>query len=171
MIIFKCIFSGDEMFTDAYNFAVTDDGCFYEVEGKMVSRVDKFDDRLIGANASAEDAAEQTDAYCATGVDLVLGSSLAATPPYSKKEYVAYVKCYLKSLEARLQRDHPDRVAAFKLAAGKGVKRILSDFKNFEFYKGESMHEEGLVALLNFREDGVTPYMLFFKDGLEQEKF
>ena len=27
-----------------------------------------------------------------------------------------------------------------------------------------------MVALMNFREDGVTPYMLFFKDGVVEEK-
>ena len=27
-----------------------------------------------------------------------------------------------------------------------------------------------MVALLNFREDGLTPYMLFFRDGLVEEK-
>lgn len=32
------------------------------------------------------------------------------------------------------------------------------------------MNPEGSIGLLDFREDGVTPYMLFFKDGLETEK-
>lgn len=32
------------------------------------------------------------------------------------------------------------------------------------------MNPDGMVALLDFREDGVTPYMIFFKDGLEIEK-
>ena len=27
-----------------------------------------------------------------------------------------------------------------------------------------------MVVLMNYREDGVTPYMLFFKDGLIEEK-
>ena len=27
-----------------------------------------------------------------------------------------------------------------------------------------------MCALMDFREDGVTPYILFFKDGLEEEK-
>lgn len=27
-----------------------------------------------------------------------------------------------------------------------------------------------MIALMNFREDGITPYMLFFKDGLVEEK-
>lgn len=26
------------------------------------------------------------------------------------------------------------------------------------------------VVLLNYREDGVTPYMTFWKDGLKEEK-
>lgn len=33
-------FSGDEMFTDSYKMKVTDDGIFYEVEGK-VSKTEK----------------------------------------------------------------------------------------------------------------------------------
>lgn len=32
------------------------------------------------------------------------------------------------------------------------------------------MNPDGMVGLLNFREDGITPYMLFYKDGLEVEK-
>ena len=35
---------------------------------------------------------------------------------------------------------------------------------------GEKMNPEGMCALMDFREDGVTPYILFFKDGLEEEK-
>lgn len=33
------------------------------------------------------------------------------------------------------------------------------------------MSPEGMVGMLDYREDGVTPYMLFFKDGLISEKF
>lgn len=32
------------------------------------------------------------------------------------------------------------------------------------------MDPDGMVALLNYREDGVTPYFTFFKDGLAVEK-
>ena len=38
------------------------------------------------------------------------------------------------------------------------------------FYTGESMNPDGMVALLNYREDGVTPYFVFWKDGLKEEK-
>lgn len=32
------------------------------------------------------------------------------------------------------------------------------------------MNPEGMVGLLDYREDGITPFMLFFKDGLLVEK-
>ncbi|KAJ3153014.1 hypothetical protein HK101_001771 [Irineochytrium annulatum] len=32
------------------------------------------------------------------------------------------------------------------------------------------MNPDGMVALLNYREDGTTPYFTFFKDGLKAEK-
>lgn len=32
------------------------------------------------------------------------------------------------------------------------------------------MNGDGMVGLLDYREDGITPYMLFFKDGLIVEK-
>lgn len=41
---------------------------------------------------------------------------------------------------------------------------------SLKFFVGENMNPDGMVALLDFREDGVTPYMIFFKDGLEIEK-
>ena len=54
-------------------------------------------------------------------------------------------------------------------AAGQ-IKHILANFKNYQFFTGENMNPGGMVALLDYREDGVTPYMIFFKDGLEMEK-
>jgi len=32
------------------------------------------------------------------------------------------------------------------------------------------MNPEGMVALLNYRADGVTPYFTFWKDGLKEVK-
>lgn len=33
------------------------------------------------------------------------------------------------------------------------------------------MNPAGIVGALNYYEDGITPYMLFFKDGVVSEKF
>ena len=50
------------------------------------------------------------------------------------------------------------------------VKKILENFKDYEFLVGESMNPDAMVALLNYREDGITPYLTYFKDGLNEEK-
>ena len=60
--------------------------------------------------------------------------------------------------------------AAFQANAQKEAKKIMENFKEWDFYLGESVSTDGMVALLGFREDGVTPFMLFWKHGLVEEK-
>ncbi|KAI8492860.1 tRNA 2'-phosphotransferase [Branchiostoma belcheri] len=101
IIIFKDVFTGDEMFSDIYKVKTTEYDFFYEVEGKTVTR---------------------------------------------------------------------KRVAAFVASAQLAVKQILLSFAYYQFFRGETdVDREGMVALLDYREDGVTPYMVFFKDGLKEE--
>lgn len=53
------------------------------------------------------------------------------------------------------------------------VKLILPKVKDCQFFTGESANPDGMIALLEYREDanGVeTPLMLFIKHGLEAEK-
>lgn len=45
-----------------------------------------------------------------------------------------------------------DEVKAFEKRAQGLAKKILGSFKDYEFYTGESMNPEGMVALLNYRE-------------------
>jgi hypothetical protein len=55
----------------------------------------------------------------------------------------------------------------------KVMKDILSRFQELQFFTGESMDIDGLVGLMEYREiDGDTvPVLMFFKHGLEEEKF
>lgn len=32
------------------------------------------------------------------------------------------------------------------------------------------MNPDGMIALLNFREDGITPYFTFWSDGMKEQK-
>ncbi|XP_072253366.1 translationally-controlled tumor protein homolog [Leuresthes tenuis] len=170
MIIYKCIISGDEMFSDIYKVSVSKCGFFYEVTGKVISRTEgQIDDSLLGANASAEEAVESSESTTISGVDIVLNHKLQETP-FDKKSYTEYIKGYVKDLKAKLQETNPDQVEDFMAKAPEAVKKILKNVKNYQFFTGESMNPDGAVALLDYREDGVTPFMLFIKDGLEIEK-
>lgn len=170
MIIFKDIVTGDEMFSDIYPIKETCNGLIIEVNGKVVTRVEgQIDDALIGGNASAEIQDEGSDATTVSGVDIVLNHKLAETG-FTKESFKQYIKDYMKCIKAKLEETNPDRVEPFRKGATEKVKEILANFKNYQFFTGETMNPEGMVALLDYREDGITPYMTFFKDGLEIEK-
>ncbi|KAG8137713.1 putative Translationally-controlled tumor protein, partial [Naja naja] len=156
----------DEMFSDIYKITEVANGLCLEVEGKMVSRKEgEIDEALIGGNASAEGPeGDCTEATVITGVDIVMNHHLQETS-FTKESYKKYIKDYMKSIKARLEETKPERVKPFMTGAAEQVKHILGNFKNYQFFVGENMNPDGMVGLLDFREDGVTPYMIFFKDG------
>ena len=141
----------------------------FEVEGKCVCRIDQIDEKLIGANPSAEEMCESSDAATSSGVDIILNHQLTRTT-FDKKSYLIHIKGYMKELKIKLEKDNPERVEDFTKGMQEVVTAIAKNIKNYEFFVGESMNPDGMVALLDYREDGVTPFMLFFKDGLEIEK-
>jgi hypothetical protein len=101
--------------------------------------------------------------------DVVHSFRLAPTS-FDKKSYMTYIKSYMKAVKAYLVENNPDRVPIFEKKVAVFVKKILGNFKDYEFYVGESMDPDGMVILLNYREDGVTPFVTFFKDGVKEVK-
>ena len=76
----------------------------------------------------------------------------------------------MKKVKAHLAEKDPSRVEAFEKAAQDYAKKIVANFKDWEFYTGDKMDPDAMVVLLNYREDGTTPYLVYFKDGLKVEK-
>ena len=76
----------------------------------------------------------------------------------------------MKKVLKHLEKEKPDRVDAFKKGASDAVKNILGSYDDWQFFMGESMNPDGAVVLMGFRPDGTTPYMLYFRDGLIEEK-
>ena len=76
----------------------------------------------------------------------------------------------MKSIKGKLEEQRPERVKPFMTGAAEHIKHILANFRNYHFFIGENMNPDDMVALLDCREDGVTPYVIFFKDSLEMEK-
>ncbi|KAJ1740438.1 mitochondrial dynamin GTPase Msp1 [Coemansia sp. RSA 1086] len=160
------IFPGDEFISDAYDLKQIGN-IAYEADAKMITvgavEVD------TGANASAEEAAEELEDGAEQVNNIVYSFRLQPTS-FDKKSYMTYIKGYMKAVKAKLQEKNPERVPGFEKEAAEFVKGIVKNFKDYEFYTSESMDPDGMVALLNYREDGVTPFFTFFKDGLVEEK-
>lgn len=82
------------MFSDLYKIKLVDD-VLYEVYGKLIQRK-QGDIQLDGANPSAEEADEGTDAAVESGVDIVLNHRLMETSFGDKKSYTLHLKDYMK---------------------------------------------------------------------------
>lgn len=172
MRIYKDIFTGDEMFSDTYKMKLVDD-VLYEVYGRLVTRK-SGEIEIAGFNPSAEEADEGTAENVESGVDVVLNHRLQETYAFQdKKSYTLYLKDYMKKLVTRLEEKAPDQVEVFKTNMNKVMKDILGRFKELQFFTGESMDIDGLVALMEYRDigDESVPVLMFFKHGLEEEKF
>ncbi|CEG64337.1 Putative Translationally-controlled tumor protein [Rhizopus microsporus] len=167
MLLYTDIISDDELFTDAFPIKEVDD-IAYEVDCKMITINEGDVD--IGANPSAEGGDDEGVESTAQQVNNVIYTSRLTETSFDKKSYMVYIKGYMKAVKAKLEETNPERVAVFEQKVTPFVKKILANFKDYEFYTGQSMNPDGMVALLNYREDGVTPYFTFFKDGLKVVK-
>lgn len=164
--------TGDEVLSDSYPIVLLDDIVF-EVQAKMITKTESGDYN-IGANASAEGGGGETDegfdASSVTVNNIVDAHNLQQTT-FDKKSYMAYIKNYMQSIKKKLEENNPERVKIFQEKAQVFIKKILENFKDYDFFVSENgLEGNGHCALLFYKEDGIIPYFYYFKDGLGEEK-
>jgi len=170
MKVFIDVFTNDELLSDSYPMKIVDD-IYWEVEGKQITISNDIDDSLIGGNKAPEGADDEAvDSSATKGINVVLNHKLVETP-FDKSSFKDWIKTYSKKLKEYLQENAPDRVAPFQANMAKVAKDILSKFDDYRFYLGENMNIDGLVILEYYKEDGLTPYFMYFKDGLNEVKY
>ncbi|KAK1580537.1 Mss4-like protein [Colletotrichum navitas] len=169
MIIYKDIITDDEIISDSYDLKDID-GIVYEADCAMITEGTVQVD--TGANASAEEADEGVE-DTEVKVNNIVHSFRLQSTQFDKKGYLTYLKGYMKAVKSALQEKGApaEKITAFEKGAQTYVKdKLLPNFKDFEFYTGESMNPDGMVVLLNYREDGVTPYIIVWQHGLSEMK-
>ncbi|KAI2612520.1 translationally-controlled tumor protein [Hypoxylon fragiforme] len=170
MIIFRDVLTErkDELLSDSFEVKEID-GIAYEADCAMIE-IGAVEVNT-GANASAEEADEGTEDG-AQKVNNIIHSFRLQPTSFDKATYLAYLKGYMKKLAKHLQEtgSSPEEVKDFQTKAQGFAKKIISNFKDYEFYTGESMDVDGMVVLLNYREDGITPYITIWKHGVESMK-
>ncbi|GAM19112.1 hypothetical protein SAMD00019534_022870 [Acytostelium subglobosum LB1] len=173
MRVYKDIlgYNKDELFSDA--FEINDLGIVYEVKTKQISKDTnvKVD---TGANASEEEEADgeggAPNSSIITVNNLVDGQRLTSTN-FDKKGYITYLKGYMKAIETYLADNNPDRVAAFKKDAQEYAKTLIGNFDKYQFWQGENMDADGMVALSYTKDNDTAEYFIFWKDGVVSEKY
>ncbi|KAK4944878.1 hypothetical protein LTR10_015797 [Elasticomyces elasticus] len=174
MIIYRDILSGDEIISDTSKIIDAGNG-LWEIDGRMVKKgAENF--VLDGANPSAEgEDADDGDEGGDNQPILDLADQFRLQKlegGMSKKSYQAELKKYMKGLTEKLkERGTPEEdIKKFQSEAPAAAKKILGNWDNYDIYQGESMSEGSMYVLVDFREDGMTPYVTVWKWGLEEYK-
>ncbi|RDL40573.1 Mss4-like protein [Venustampulla echinocandica] len=168
MIIYKDIITGDEIISDSYDLKLIDN-VVYECDCQMITL--GAVDVNTGANASAEEADEGVEDG-AVQVNNVVNSFRLQSTQFDKKSYLSHLKGYMKKVKELLKEKGADEsvVTEFEKGAQAYAKKIIGNFKDYDFYIGESMDPDGMVVLMNYREDGTTPFVTVWKHGLVEMK-
>ncbi|KAL7104933.1 hypothetical protein ACP275_07G013200 [Erythranthe tilingii] len=167
MLVYQDLLTGDELLSDSFPYKEIENGALWEVEGKWV--VKGSVDVDIGANPSAEGGGEDegVDDQAVKVVDIVDTFRLQEQPPFDKKQFVAYIKKYIKSLSAKLEGEQQEQ---FKKTIEGATKYLLGKIKDLQFFVGESMHDDSTLVFAYYKDGAADPTFLYFGHGLKEIK-
>ncbi|XVF31385.1 hypothetical protein REPUB_Repub16aG0141600 [Reevesia pubescens] len=167
MLVYQDLLTGDELLSDSFPYKEIENGILWEVEGKWV--VQGAVDVDIGANPSAEggDEDEGVDDQAVKVVDIVDTFRLQEQPAFDKKQFVTFMKRYIKNLTPKLE---PEQQESFKKNIEGATKYLLSKIKDFQFFVGESMHDDGGLVFAYYKDGATDPTFLYFAHGLKEVK-
>ncbi|RJE18040.1 TCTP family [Aspergillus sclerotialis] len=178
MIIYTDIVSGDELLADTYKIN-KDGGLLWEADCKKFMKKKNEDFELEGANPSAEEGGDQgggdEEAVMVHDIEdqfrLVWLKTEEGMKP-SKDAFKAHLKVYMKKVLAKLEEKGApaETIEEFKTGAPAAVKKILGNYDNYDVLMGQSMDGDAMHILIDFREDGVTPFATLWKHGLVETK-
>ncbi|XP_057960685.1 translationally-controlled tumor protein homolog isoform X2 [Malania oleifera] len=167
MIVYQDLLSGDELLSDSFPYEEIENGMLWQVEGKWVVQGAVNVD--IGANPSAEGADEDegVDDQVVKVVDIVDTFRLQEQPSYDKKLFVAHMKKHIKLLTPKLE---PEKQEEFKKNIEGATKFLLAKLKDLQFFKGESMHDDGGLVFAYYKDGATDPTFLYLAPGLKAVK-
>jgi len=167
MLLYTDKISDDELLSDSFPYRELHDGVLWEVDGKWV--VQGAVDVDIGANPSAEGGGddEGVDDQAVKVVDIVDTFRLQEQPAYDKKQFVSYMKGYIKNISAKLKGEELD---CFMKNIQPATKYLLGMIKELQFFVGESMNLEAGLVCAYYKEGATDPTFLYFAHGLKEVK-
>jgi hypothetical protein len=177
MKVFQDVFTNEEVMSEVYPFTLEYQDVIMKVKSayKNKEAVGNIDigcgsafgsgDEEGGDSGSGEAASEKV-------LDIAFNFNLVSTS-FSKPEFMAYIKTFLKNLKAHLEANgQADRVASFQAGAQEFIKFLITKFDELEFYTGSKESLDGSI-IIGFWEDETAagPVMYYFKDSLKEIKY
>lgn len=175
MLVYKDIFSDDEMLSDSYV-------CLQDkpVRGMMtVACKLKTEDGVgqydIGANASQEEQEDElAEADCKQGVNVVMDFNMSETQFGKKKEFKVYFKEIITTIMKKKKEDDEkitkEQIDEFKEDCTELVKWVMDNFDDLQFFIGVSNDGDSMTSfLINKGAGDITMY--YFTHAMKSEKF
>ncbi|KAJ5162099.1 hypothetical protein N7492_007491 [Penicillium capsulatum] len=180
MIIYTDLISGDELLSDTFKITPSKDcPILWETDCRKYLKKGNEDFQLEGANPSAEgggdDDGGEGEAVMVHDIEdqfrlVWLKVEDGAKP--SKEAFKGHMKSYVKKILKGLEASGASKetIDEFKAGAPAALKKITGNYDNYDVLMGQSMDGDAMHVLIDFREDGVTPFATLWKHGLKENK-
>ncbi|KAK4406686.1 Translationally-controlled tumor protein [Sesamum angolense] len=149
MLVYQDLISGDELLSDSFPYKEIENGIIWKWQGRRWGEDEGVDDQAVKV------------------VDIVDTFRLQEQPAFDKKQFVAYIKKYIKNLTPKLS---PEKQELFKKNIEGATKFFLSKLKDLQFFVGESMHDDGTVVFAYYKDGATDPTFLYLAYGLKEVK-
>ncbi|CAD5322165.1 unnamed protein product [Arabidopsis thaliana] len=152
MLVYQDILTGDELLSDSFPYKEIENGMLWEVEGKWVVK-GAMDFDIGGEDEGVDDQAVKV-------VDIIDTFRLQEQPSFDKKQFVMFMKRYIKQLSPKLDSENQEL-----------FKKHIESATKFLIFVGESMEgEEGSLVFAYYREGATDPTFLYLAYGLKEIK-
>ncbi|KAJ4836644.1 hypothetical protein Tsubulata_036531 [Turnera subulata] len=167
MLVYQDLLTNDELLSDSFPYEEIENGMLWEVKGKWVVEEGAMDFN-IGANPSAEGGEDEgVDDQAVKVVDIISTFRLQEQPTFDKKQFVTYMKRYIKLLTPKLDAEKQE---LFKKHIEGATKYLLSKIKELQFFVGESMQDDASMVFAYYKEGATDPTFLYFAYGMKELK-
>ena len=161
------------MCSDSYKQELIYNDACLEVKCKYIT-VGGAEDIDIGAGnafGGGEEEAGGGDDGGETAINVVAAHKLQEAS-LSKKDCMTMLKAYLKRVVEHLkEKGKDDRIPEFKKGATEMIKMIMEKFDEMQIFTGENYDTEAGLAFSYTKDGEEEPVMLYFVDGMKEEKF
>ena len=160
--LYKCAFTGIEMVSDAFPHKFLYNDVVLAVQSASV------DKKAIQMDIGEPDEVDDQDEV----VNDIIDGFHYNQVTYTKPQFTAVMKNYLKKVSERIKEKNPNKLALFQTKSVELLKFVVEKFSEFEFFMNENNDDEGAITFAYWEdsENDTGPTFFYFVDAMAREK-
>ena len=166
--LYKCAYTKNEMFSDAYPTKDAYEGFVWDVETEMVVK-----EAMKFNMGDCEDLEDQS-----SRVNNLVDGHLLVDAGFDKKQFKIWAQGYISKITKdfkknnNIESDDNELLKSFKKNVGALCKDAMEHFEDYQFFLGEDNDMEGSLGFAKWIDanNDKGPHIYFIKTGLIKEK-